>query len=45
MPAIWRLFMTDNAVRTIDAQYFLWKNDRVGRIFIQHLLDGKGHTE
>jgi putative cardiolipin synthase len=35
----WRLFMADKAERTIDAQYFLWKNDRVGRLFIQHLLD------
>ena len=29
----WRLFMAENAVRTIDAQYFLWKNDRIGRLF------------
>ena len=35
----WRLFMADNAVRSIDAQYFLWKNDRVGRLFIQRLMD------
>jgi putative cardiolipin synthase len=35
----WRLFMADQAVKTIDAQYFLWKNDRIGRLFIQHLLD------
>jgi putative cardiolipin synthase len=35
----WRLFMADYAVRTIDAQYFLWKNDRLGRVFIQHLMD------
>ena len=35
----WRLFMADNAVRTIDAQYFLWKNDRLGRLFIQRLMD------
>ena len=35
----WRLFMADKAERTIDAQYFLWKNDRVGRLFTQHLLD------
>jgi putative cardiolipin synthase len=35
----WRLFMADSAVRTIDAQYFLWKNDRIGRLFIQHLMD------
>ena len=35
----WRLFMAENAVRTIDAQYFLWKNDRLGRLFIQRLMD------
>ena len=35
----WRLFMADNAVRTIDAQYFLWKNDRLGRVLIQNLMD------
>ena len=35
----WRLFMAENAVRTIDAQYFLWKDDRVGRVFIQRLMD------
>jgi putative cardiolipin synthase len=35
----WRLFMADKAVRTIDAQYFLWKNDRIGRLFIQRLMD------
>lgn len=35
----WRLFMADQATKTIDAQYFLWKNDHVGRLFIQHLLD------
>ena len=38
--ALWPgdLFMADNAVRTIDAQYFLWKNDRLGRTFIQRLM-------
>jgi putative cardiolipin synthase len=35
----WRLFMAANAVRTLDAQYFLWKNDRAGRLFIQRLMD------
>ncbi len=34
----WRTFMADNAVRTLDAQYFLWKDDRLGRVFIQHLM-------
>ena len=35
----WRTFMADNAVRTLDVQYFLWKDDRLGRVFIQHLMD------
>ena len=35
----WRLFMAEKAVHTIDAQYFLWKNDRIGRLFIQRLMD------
>ncbi len=35
----WRTFMADNAVHTLDAQYFLWKDDRLGRMFIQHLMD------
>jgi putative cardiolipin synthase len=35
----WRLFLADNATKTIDAQYFLWKNDRLGRLFLQHMLD------
>ena len=35
----WRLFLADNASKSIDAQYFLWKNDRVGRLFLQHMLD------
>jgi putative cardiolipin synthase len=35
----WRLFMADQATKTIDAEYFLWKNDHVGRLFIQRLLD------
>jgi putative cardiolipin synthase len=30
----WRLFMAENAARTLDAQYFLWKNDRAGRLFL-----------
>ncbi len=35
----WRLFMADQAERTLDAQYFLWKDDRMGRLFIQRLMD------
>ena len=35
----WRFFMADQAEKTIDAQYFLWTNDRVGRMFIRRLLD------
>jgi putative cardiolipin synthase len=35
----WRLFLADNAAKSIDAQYFLWKDDRVGRVFLQHMLD------
>ena len=35
----WRLFLADTASKSIDAQYFLWKDDRVGRLFLQHMLD------
>ncbi len=35
----WRLWMAALAQRTIDAQYFLWKDDRAGRMFIHALLD------
>ncbi len=35
----WRLWMAETAQRTIDAQYFLWKDDRAGRLFIGALLD------
>ncbi len=35
----WRLFMAESAQSTIDAQYFLWKDDRAGRVFIDALMD------
>jgi putative cardiolipin synthase len=35
----WRLFLADNATQSIDAQYFMWKNDRAGRLFLQRMLD------
>ena len=35
----WRLFMAEAAERTIDAQYFLWKDDRLGRVFLAALMD------
>ena len=34
----WRLIMTDAAERNIDTQYFLWKDDRAGKIFMQRLM-------
>ena len=34
----WRLGLADAAEQTIDAQYFLWKNDTVGKVFMQRLL-------
>ena len=37
--AAWRLFLAENAVRTIDAQYYIWTNDRMGRLLIQRLTD------
>ena len=35
----WRLIAADAAERSIDAQYFLWKNDAAGKVMIQRLLD------
>jgi putative cardiolipin synthase len=35
----WRLFLADNATKSIDAQYFMWKNDRAGRLFLQRMQD------
>jgi len=34
----WRLILADAAEKSIDIQYFLWKNDAVGKVFIQRLL-------
>ena len=34
----WRLALADAAEKSIDAMYFLWKNDAVGKILIQRLL-------
>ncbi|MCH2180934.1 MAG: phospholipase D family protein [Mariniblastus sp.] len=34
----WRLILSDAAEKTIDAQYFLWKNDLAGQAFMQRLL-------
>lgn len=35
----WRLFMAEQATKSLDVQYFLWKNDRMGRLYIQRLMD------
>ena len=35
----WRLFMAEQATKSLDVQYFLWKNDSAGRSFIQRLMD------
>ncbi|MEE2826094.1 MAG: phospholipase D family protein [Planctomycetota bacterium] len=34
----WRLLLSDASEKTIDAQYFLWKNDLAGQVFMQRLL-------
>lgn len=34
----WRLILSDAAEKTIDAQYFLWKDDDAGRVMMQRLL-------
>jgi putative cardiolipin synthase len=34
----WRTILADAAEKTIDAQYFLWKDDDAGRIMMQRLL-------
>jgi putative cardiolipin synthase len=34
----WRLILADAAQKSIDAQYFLWKNDAVGKVMMQRLL-------
>ncbi|MCZ6890406.1 MAG: phospholipase D family protein [Gammaproteobacteria bacterium] len=35
----WRTILADASEQSIDAQYFLWKDDDVGKILIQRLLD------
>jgi len=34
----WRTILADAAEKSIDAQYFLWKNDDAGKIMMQRLL-------
>ena len=34
----WRTVLADAAEKSIDAQYFLWKDDAAGRILMQRLL-------
>ncbi len=34
----WRLAMMDTATSTLDAQYFLWKDDAVGSLLLERLL-------
>ena len=34
----WRLAMLDTATTTIDAQYFIWKQDAVGSLLMERLL-------
>ncbi|RLA38541.1 MAG: phospholipase D family protein, partial [Gammaproteobacteria bacterium] len=34
----WRTILADAAEQTIDAQYFLWKDDDAGKIMMQRLL-------
>ncbi len=34
----WRTILTDAAEKSIDAQYFLWKDDEAGKVFMQHLM-------
>jgi putative cardiolipin synthase len=35
----WRMILADAAEKSIDVQYFLWKNDAAGQVLIQRLLD------
>jgi putative cardiolipin synthase len=35
----WRAIFADAAEQSIDAQYFLWKDDDAGKIMMQRLLD------
>jgi putative cardiolipin synthase len=34
----WRLILADAAEQSIDAQYFLWKNDEAGKVMMHRLL-------
>ncbi len=34
----WRLALVDNAVSSIDAQYFIWKDDPAGSLLLQRVL-------
>jgi putative cardiolipin synthase len=34
----WRAILADAAEKSIDAQYFMWKNDDAGKIMMQRLL-------
>ena len=34
----WRAILADSAEKSIDAQYFLWKNDEAGKIMMHRLL-------
>ncbi|HBE93087.1 MAG TPA: hypothetical protein DDW55_11390 [Gammaproteobacteria bacterium] len=34
----WRAILADSAQKSIDAQYFLWKDDEAGKVMMQRLL-------
>ena len=34
----WRLILADAAEKSIDIQYFLWKNDAAGKVMMQRML-------
>jgi putative cardiolipin synthase len=34
----WRLILADAAQKSIDLQYFLWKNDAAGKVLMQRML-------
>jgi len=34
----WRAILADSAQKSIDAQYFLWKNDEAGKVMMHRLL-------
>ncbi len=34
----WRLAMIDKAAHSIDAQYFIWKDDASGSLMLEHVL-------